>query len=130
MKRKKMMKSLLESSKYNPYIGKLSREDNLICAIQIAKLLKDFADNGNTDESMNISSEQYSLVISELESTLSDIKMDEVLGKIIYIIKNNIWLRSNPNPMASNDMEVDPFSINYTAKEIVDMLKNQRYKLY
>jgi hypothetical protein len=45
----------------------LSKKDNLIAAIDLAKLCKDFADKGQTDEAMNIPSEQWVVVISELE---------------------------------------------------------------
>ena len=45
----------------------LSKKDNLIAAIDLAKLCKDFADEGQTDEAMNISSKQWVVVISELE---------------------------------------------------------------
>lgn len=58
---------MLKSSDYNPYAGMLSKKDNLIAGIALAKLCKEFADNGQADEAMNIDSEQWTLVISELE---------------------------------------------------------------
>lgn len=58
---------VLKSSDTNPYSGKLSKENNIIAAIELAKLAKNFADNGQHDEAMNISSEQWIEVISKLE---------------------------------------------------------------
>ena len=43
------------------------QKKNLVAAIELAKLCKDFADNGQMDEVMNIDSEQWDLVIYELE---------------------------------------------------------------
>ena len=48
-------------------ITKHPKKDNLIAAIDLAKLCKDFADKGQMDEAMNIESEQWVVVISELE---------------------------------------------------------------
>ena len=46
----------------------LSKKDNLIAAIDLAKLCKDFADKGQADEAMNIPSEQWDEVIDELSN--------------------------------------------------------------
>ena len=59
---------MLKSSDSTPYAGKLSKKDNLINAIDLAKLCKKFADSGQTDEAMNISSEKWIEVISELKT--------------------------------------------------------------
>ena len=59
---------MLKSSDHNPYTGMLSKKDNLIAAIDLAKLCKDFADNGQTDEAMSIPSEQWDEVIDELNN--------------------------------------------------------------
>ena len=67
METKEIVELMLKSSDHNPYTGQLSKKDNLIAAIELAKLFKDFADNGQTDEAMNIPSEQWVVVISELE---------------------------------------------------------------
>ena len=67
METKEIIELMLKSSDHNPYTGMLSKKDNLIAAIDLAKLCKDFADNGQTDEAMNIPSEQWVVVISELE---------------------------------------------------------------
>ena len=58
---------MLKSSGQNPYTGMLSKKDNLIAAIDLAKLCKDFADKGQIDEAINIPSEEWFVVISELE---------------------------------------------------------------
>lgn len=67
METKEIIKLMLKSSAHNPYTGNLSKKDNLIAAIDLAKLCKNFADKGHTDEAMNIPSEQWVTVISELE---------------------------------------------------------------
>lgn len=58
---------MLKSSDYNPYSGKLSKKDNVIAAIELSKLCLGFADKGQTDEAMDIGSEQWKEVITELE---------------------------------------------------------------
>jgi len=67
METKDIVELVLKSSDHNPYTGILSKKDNLIAAIDLAKLFKDFADSRQTDEAMNIPSEQWVMVISELE---------------------------------------------------------------
>ena len=61
---------MIRSSDHNPYSGKLSKNDNILAAIELAKLCKDFADKGQTDEAMNIESGQWIEVISKLEGKL------------------------------------------------------------
>jgi len=58
---------MMRSSDHNPYTGKLSKKDNILAAIELAKLCKNFADKGQMDEAMNIESKQWVVVISELE---------------------------------------------------------------
>lgn len=70
MENKEIVELMLKSSNHNPYKGKLSKRDNLIAAIELAKLCKDFADDGQTDEAMNIPSEQWVNVIKQLENDL------------------------------------------------------------
>jgi len=70
MKNKEIIELMLKSSNHNPYKGMLSKKDNLIAAIDLAKLCKDFADKGQTDEAMDITSKQYEEVIKELEQNL------------------------------------------------------------
>ena len=67
METKEIVELMLKSSDHNPYTGMLSKKDNLIAAIDLAKLCKDFADKGQTDEAMNIPSKKWLVVISELE---------------------------------------------------------------
>jgi mitochondrial fission protein ELM1 len=67
METKEIVELMLKSSDHNPYTGMLSKKDNLIAAIDLAKLCKDFADKGHMDEAMNIESQQWVVVISELE---------------------------------------------------------------
>jgi len=64
----KIVNLMMRSSDTNPYIGKLSKKDNVLSAIELAKLFKDFADKGQTDEAMDIESSQWIEVISRLES--------------------------------------------------------------
>ena len=59
---------MMRSSDTNPYSGKLSKKDNVLGAIELAKLCKEFADTGQTAEAMDIESTQWVEVISKLES--------------------------------------------------------------
>jgi mitochondrial fission protein ELM1 len=68
MTTKEITNLMLKSSDHNPYTGMLSKKDNLIAAIDLAKLCKDFADKGQTDEAMGIPSEQWDEVIDELSN--------------------------------------------------------------
>ena len=67
METKEIVELMLKSSDHNPYTGQLSKKVNLIEAINLAKLCKDFADKGQTCEAMDITSEEWVVVISELE---------------------------------------------------------------
>lgn len=60
----------MRSSDDNPYVGKLSKRDNILAAIELAKLCKDFADKGQTDEAMNVESSQWVEVINRLQTDL------------------------------------------------------------
>ncbi len=64
----KLVNLMMRSSDNNPYSGKLSKKDNVLAAIELAKLAKDFADKGQTDEAMEIKSSQWIEVIGRLES--------------------------------------------------------------
>ena len=61
---------MMRSSDTNPYSGKLSKKDNVLAAIEVAKLAKEFADKGQTAEAMNVPSSQWIEVISKLETFL------------------------------------------------------------
>jgi len=67
MTTRKLVNLCLRSSNSNPYTGMLSKEDNLIAAIELAKLFKNFADTGQTNEAMNVDSLQWDEVISKLK---------------------------------------------------------------
>ena len=64
----------MRSSDNNPYSGKLSKKDNVLAAIELAKLAKEFADTGQMDEAMNIESSQWVEVISKLEIKMKQLK--------------------------------------------------------
>jgi hypothetical protein len=74
MKTDKIIELMLKSSNTNPYKGKLSKKDNLTSAIDLATLCKGFADKGQSDEAMGISSKQLGTVISKLKTKLKSIK--------------------------------------------------------
>ena len=57
----------MKSSDHNPYTGKLSKKDNIIAAIDLAKLCLDFAEKGQMDEAMNCDSNHWKEVINHLE---------------------------------------------------------------
>jgi len=65
---RKTVNLMLKSSNHNPYTGMLSKKDNFIAAIELAKLCKDFADKGQMDEAMNLDSEHWQKVIDKLKS--------------------------------------------------------------
>ena len=63
----------MRSSDTNPYSGKLSKKDNVLAAIEVSKLAKDFADKGQTAEAMGVPSSQWDEVIGKLEDKLSNV---------------------------------------------------------
>ena len=67
---KKLVNLMMRSSNTNPYSGKLSKKDNVLAAIEVAKLAKGFADKGQTAEALNIPSSQWIEVIGKLETKL------------------------------------------------------------
>ena len=64
----KLRNLLLRSSDSNPYAGKLSKEENVFAAIELAELFKKFAEEGRTDEAMGIEVSQWVEVIEKLKS--------------------------------------------------------------
>jgi len=68
MTTRKLVNLMMRSSDNNPYSGKLSKKDNVLAAIELAKLAKDFADKGQTAEAMDVPSSQWIEVISKLET--------------------------------------------------------------
>jgi hypothetical protein len=67
MTTQKLVNLMIRSSDTNPYTGKLSKKNNILAAIELAKLAKDFADKGQNDEAMNIKSIQWIEVIDKLK---------------------------------------------------------------
>jgi hypothetical protein len=63
----KLVNLMMRSSDNNPHSGKLSKKDNVLAAIELGKLFKNFADTGQTDEAMNVESSQWVEVIGKLE---------------------------------------------------------------
>lgn len=70
MTTRKLVNLMMKSSDHNPYTGKLSESDNVLAAIALANLCKEFADTGQMEEAMNIESSQWVEVISKLEGKL------------------------------------------------------------
>tara|TARA_R110002012_G_C11598380_1_gene607035 strand:- start:1256 stop:1480 length:225 start_codon:yes stop_codon:yes gene_type:complete len=66
----KLLNLMMRSPDHNPYTGKLSKKENILAAIELAKLCKNFADTGQTDEAMNIESSQWVEVIGRLDGKL------------------------------------------------------------
>ena len=66
----KLVNLMMRSSDHNPYTGKLSKRENILAAIELAKLCKNFADTGQSNEAMNIESSQWVEVIGRLEGKL------------------------------------------------------------
>ena len=63
---------MMRSSDTNPYIDELSIKDNLLAAIELAKLSKSFAEKAQTDKRTGIKSSQWIEVITKLEDKLSN----------------------------------------------------------
>jgi len=71
MTTRKLVNLIMKSSDTKPHAGKLSKEENVLTAIELAKIGKDFADRGQTDEAMNVPSVQWAEVIDKLEAKQS-----------------------------------------------------------
>ena len=67
MTTRKLVNLMMKSSDHNPYSGKLTKKQNVMAAIALANLCKEFADTGQMDEAMNIESIQWVEVIDNLE---------------------------------------------------------------
>lgn len=65
---KETVKLIMDSSNSNPYGGKISKKDNIIAAIDLAKLGLDFANKGKTDEAMDIPPKIWQGVLKHLEN--------------------------------------------------------------
>jgi hypothetical protein len=73
MTTRKLVNLMMRSSDTNPYTGKLTEKDNVLAAIELAKLAKEFADKGQSDEAMDVQSSQWVEVIGKLEDKLSNV---------------------------------------------------------
>lgn len=63
----KTVNLLLRSSDSCPYSGKLDRRNNYIAAIELAELLRDFAERGCHEEAMNLDVAHWDKAISRLK---------------------------------------------------------------
>lgn len=68
MTTRKLVNLMMRSSNTCPYNGKLTDKQNVLAAIALSNLCKEFADTGQMDEAMNIESSQWVEVINKLES--------------------------------------------------------------
>lgn len=69
----KLLNLLLKSCKSNPYGPDLSLKDNINAAIDLANLCIEFINNKQYDEAMNLSINDYNLVIIKLKEKLEKI---------------------------------------------------------
>lgn len=67
----KLTNLVIKSCSNNPYTGKVSKKDNIIFAIELAKLFKEFAIDGYHDEAMNESPEKWDEVLGRLDDMKS-----------------------------------------------------------
>lgn len=63
---RKTLNLLLKISKTHPYLGELSKEQQYESAIAVAQLCKEFAEQGHTDEAMNLPVEHWDQAIEQL----------------------------------------------------------------
>jgi len=84
MTTRKLVNLMIKSSEYNPYSGKLTEKNNLLAAIELSNKFKEFADNGESDEAMNIRSEQW----VEVKNKLKD-KLNRLLFEVRHGNENN-----------------------------------------
>ena len=61
----------MKSSNYNPYTGKLSLKNNLIAALDLSRLFLGFANDGKTEEAMDLDSNHWKTVIDNIEAQLN-----------------------------------------------------------
>lgn len=73
MTTRKLVNLMMRSSDTNPYTGKLTERENVLAAIELAKLAKYFAYKGMTDEAMDVPSSQWIEVIGKLEGKLLNV---------------------------------------------------------
>jgi hypothetical protein len=63
---RKTLNLLLKISKTHPYLGELSKEQQYESAIAVTQLCKEFAEQGHTDEAMNLPVEHWDQAIEQL----------------------------------------------------------------
>lgn len=61
------VKLMISSSDTNPYTGKLSHDNNVLAAIELAELVLDFSEKGMSDEAMDLSPDHMKGVVSKLK---------------------------------------------------------------
>lgn len=64
---RKTVNLLMRISKTHPYLGELSKENQVASAVATAELFKEFAEQGYTDEAMNLPVEHWDKVIEQLK---------------------------------------------------------------
>ncbi len=64
---RKTVNLLMRISKVHPYLGELSKENQVAGAIATAESFKEFAENGQTDEAMNLPVEHWNEVIEKIK---------------------------------------------------------------
>ena len=72
---------MMSSSDNCPYNGKSTDKQNVLDAIELANLCKEFADTGQTDEAMGIESSQWIEVIGKLMSKYREMRLKNLLDK-------------------------------------------------
>lgn len=65
---RKTVNLLLRISKTHPYFGELSKEQQYESAIATAQLFKEFAEQGRTNEAINLPVEHWDQVIEKLNT--------------------------------------------------------------
>jgi hypothetical protein len=65
---RKTVNLLLRISKTHPYLGELSKEQQYESAIAPARLFKEFAEQGHTNEAMDLPVEHWNQVIEKLNT--------------------------------------------------------------
>jgi hypothetical protein len=130
---------MIKSSDRSQYHGLLSKKANIMGAIGLAELYKNFADTGQTDEAMNIDSNQWVDVISILNRLSEDclvvsalvayndfravIEINDgdtdldIMNKFIEIAKNNSIEDVSKIKLEDITLEYIPTYITYNIKD-------------
>ena len=141
MNKEEIVELMMKSTNHNPYTGMLSKKDNLTAAIDLAKLCKDFADKGQTDEAMGISSEQWEEVIKDPKNcklpTSSAALCIMAYGAVQRIERSNIaawfeYLKRTPKELQSvfcltTAKNEDKKNILMTSASFVSWMRENQY---